>query len=70
MSNVNNLRQLEITNCERRYFRVYTFSRISENWQFRADLISLFIYFFLLLCSMIKVIFTLYIFSPTFDKRE
>ena len=28
--------------CERRYFRVYKFSRISENWQFRADLYSRF----------------------------
>ena len=30
--------------CERRYFRVYKFLRISKNWQFRADLFSRFFY--------------------------
>ena len=28
--------------CERRYFRVYTFSRISENWQYREDYFCVF----------------------------
>ena len=28
--------------CDRRYFRVYKFSHIPENWQFRADLFSRF----------------------------
>ena len=28
--------------CEHRYFRVYKFLRISENWQFHVDLFSRF----------------------------
>ena len=47
---------------------MYTFSRIFENWQFRG---VIFLFLILLpLCSIIKVIFTVYIFSRTFDKRE
>ena len=41
--------------CKRRYFRVYKFSRISENWQFRADFFFAFL-ILLPLCSIRKVI--------------
>ena len=52
-----------MTYCERRYFCVYKFSQIGENKQFRGDLTFLTI---LPLNGIIKVFFTLNIFSQTF----
>ena len=43
-------------------FTCIHFCAVPKNWQFRADLFSL--------CGIIKVIFTMYIFSRIFDKRE
>ena len=56
--------------CERRYFRVYTFSRTSENWQFRADLYSCFFLYCCPLCGIIKVIFQQVHIFADIDKRE
>ena len=48
--------------CKRRYFRVYKFSRISENMQFRADLFSRF-WWYCLYVALLSYFHYIYFFA-------